>query len=252
MPEGKLAESVASDRLAAKLAEHWTSGGVTSVTWLNHHSALKLGLPGIASLAPMTYIGIDGLLLLNLVGGQSHDRSSADQVVPRLLSLLRGARVALVGTDRASLERASEVVTHELLAEDSVIVDTRDGFDGLPAIADIRAWLRHYRPDVVIVGLGAGLQEPWALEVCAHLSSGLVITCGALLDQLRQPGYYPRWAYPLKLNWAVRLAREPRRLWRRYSVEALYAVRHRRALRREIECLAGFHTYRAVVNGGFR
>jgi hypothetical protein len=31
----------------------------------------------------------------------------------------------------------------------------------------------------------------------------------------------------LRLNWLVRLAREPRRLWRRYTVDAVRAVRAR-------------------------
>ena len=72
----------------------------------------------------------------------------------------------------------------------------------------------------------APLQDHYAL---AATSPGvLVVTCGGWLDQFAggEP-YYPAWAYPLRLNWLVRLAREPRRLWRRYTIEAIRAVRAR-------------------------
>ncbi len=69
------------------------------------------------------------------------------------------------------------------------------------------------------------LQEQWALDVAAVLPAGLVLTCGGFFDQIHPARYYPSWAYALRLNWAVRLAREPGRLWRRYSVEALEASR---------------------------
>lgn len=58
----------------------------------------------------------------------------------------------------------------------------------------------------------------------------LVVTCGGWLDQFSGDSYYPSWAYPLRLNWLVRLAKEPRRLWGRYTVHAVRAVRSRAEL----------------------
>jgi hypothetical protein len=63
------------------------------------------------------------------------------------------------------------------------------------------------------------------------MSRGYAMTCGGFLDQILQSNYYPAWAYPLRLNWLVRLAREPRRLWRRYTVEAVVALAHGRGWR---------------------
>lgn len=244
-----LAESVASERLAVYLHNQWSRDAVTSVTWLNHHSLRVIRGRILATLARFDVIGIDGLLLLRLLGGSARERTSADLVVPRVLPLLRDARVALVGGRLPSLMRSAETISAKFLGPGSSIVGVRDGFNGLPQGPAIEEWLRSCRPNVVLVGLGAGLQEDWALEACAVLPTGLVLTCGGLFDQLSYDAYYPAWAYPLRINWAVRLAREPRRLWMRYTMEALLALLDQDASRKEIPCLAGFHTHRAVVIG---
>jgi exopolysaccharide biosynthesis WecB/TagA/CpsF family protein len=75
------------------------------------------------------------------------------------------------------------------------------------------------RAQVVIVGAGAPKQEHLVLELRKALPELIFLTCGGYLDQVSQPTpYYPRWAYPLRLNWVVRLWREPKRLWRRYLI----------------------------------
>jgi len=240
----------ASPAVAHRLADDWYGGRLACVTWLNHHSALRLLDVGMSRIAPLDYVGIDGFFLDSLLGRRGENRTSADLVLPRLLQLLHGARIALVGTNRPSLDLAAQVITDELIVgTGSIIVDTRDGYAELPSVGDISRWLTSCQPDVVIVGLGAVLQEQWALEVRARLSAGLVITCGGFLDQVHHESYYPGWAYPLRLNWAVRLAREPRRLWRRYSVEAIKALHQTHALRAAIAELPGFTAYRAISEG---
>jgi len=239
----------ASACFARRLADDWSGGGVTCATWLNHHGALEHLATGAGALGSFTYVGVDGLLLMRLLGRASHERTSADLVLPLLLPLLSGARIALVGSDRRSLDRAAEVVANDLLAPGAALVDVRDGYTELPAGTDVGGWMRSCTPDVVIVGLGTVLQDQWALDASEALPAGLVVTCGGFFDQLYQPTYYPSWAYPLRLNWAVRLAREPGRLWRRYSVEALQAVNARQRLRSDIGSLPGYVAYRdAVMN----
>ena len=127
------------------------------------------------------------------------------------------------------------------------IVGCRDGYEGLPRGAELRRWLARTRPTLVLAGLGAPLQEEFVVEAAAYLDRGLVVTCGGFLDQIQQESYYPSWAYPLKLNWAVRLAREPRRLWRRYTVDALAAARSRRALRAAVVEAPGFNSWERLT-----
>jgi hypothetical protein len=92
---------------------------------------------------------------------------------------------------------------------------------------------------MLIVGLGAGLQEQVLLEGARAMTRGYAMTCGGFLDQVLQPGYYPAWAYPLRLNWLVRLSREPRRLWRRYTVHALLALGRSRVWRQAMRDVPG-------------
>jgi beta-1,4-glucosyltransferase len=208
-----------------------------SVTWLNHFSAPHAIDRAAEELSFFDVIGIDGKLLQIILGG--HSRTSADLVVPELLSRLPHARVAIVGGPMdTEAERAAAVSA--ILQSDSEVVLSCDGYNGLPSPASLREQLRSVGADVVIVGLGAGLQEQYAAAAKESFTQGgLSLTCGGYLDQLLVEGYYPAWAYPLRLNWLVRLVREPRRLWRRYSVDALQAVGHRALLCRSIWPLPG-------------
>ena len=74
------------------------------------------------------------------------------------------------------------------------------------------------RPDVVWVGIGVPKQEKWMLDVRAELQAPILIGVGAAFDF--HAGLVPQ-APPFMqesgLEWAYRLAHEPRRLWRRYT-----------------------------------
>jgi N-acetylglucosaminyldiphosphoundecaprenol N-acetyl-beta-D-mannosaminyltransferase len=74
------------------------------------------------------------------------------------------------------------------------------------------------RPDVVWVGIGVPKQEKWMLDVRPELEAPVLIGVGAAFDF--HAGLVPQ-APPFMqesgLEWAYRLAHEPRRLWRRYT-----------------------------------
>ena len=70
---------------------------------------------------------------------------------------------------------------------------------------------------IVFVGLGCPRQERWAAAhaertgaVCLAVGAAFDFHAG-LLDQA------PRWIQQAGLEWAYRLAKEPKRLWRRYA-----------------------------------
>jgi N-acetylglucosaminyldiphosphoundecaprenol N-acetyl-beta-D-mannosaminyltransferase len=73
------------------------------------------------------------------------------------------------------------------------------------------------RPDVVWVGIGVPKQEKWMAQMRPHLDAPLLIGVGAAFDF--HAGLVPQapfWLQEAGLEWAYRLAHEPRRLWRRY------------------------------------
>jgi N-acetylglucosaminyldiphosphoundecaprenol N-acetyl-beta-D-mannosaminyltransferase len=87
------------------------------------------------------------------------------------------------------------------------------------AAADERAvrLINAARPDLVWVGLGTPKQELWMAAHRARLDASILIGIGAAFDiHAGLTPQAPRWMQRGGLEWAFRLAHEPRRLWRRY------------------------------------
>jgi N-acetylglucosaminyldiphosphoundecaprenol N-acetyl-beta-D-mannosaminyltransferase len=71
---------------------------------------------------------------------------------------------------------------------------------------------------VVWVGTGQPRQERWMHEMRPRLEPALLVGVGAAFDfHAGLVSQAPRWMQRSGLEWAYRLSREPRRLWRRYA-----------------------------------
>lgn len=71
---------------------------------------------------------------------------------------------------------------------------------------------------VVWVGTGQPKQEQWMHEMRPRLTAPLLVGVGAAFDfHAGLVSQAPRWMQRSGLEWAYRLSREPRRLWRRYA-----------------------------------
>lgn len=88
--------------------------------------------------------------------------------------------------------------------------------------------IRSTRPDVLIVCLGAPIQDCWVALHRQVLAASVVIGAGGSLDLAAGViGRAPARLQAAGMEWAYRLVREPRRLWRRYilrDVPVLCAV----------------------------
>jgi N-acetylglucosaminyldiphosphoundecaprenol N-acetyl-beta-D-mannosaminyltransferase len=82
---------------------------------------------------------------------------------------------------------------------------------------EVIARIHAAEPDLLWVGLSTPKQERWMYEHRHSLRVPVVIGVGAAFDlnsgRIRQA---PKWMREHGLEWAYRLMREPRRLWRRY------------------------------------
>jgi N-acetylglucosaminyldiphosphoundecaprenol N-acetyl-beta-D-mannosaminyltransferase len=77
--------------------------------------------------------------------------------------------------------------------------------------------INHSRADVVWVGIGVPKQEKWMAQMRPQLEPPLLIGVGAAFDfHAGLVPQAPNWIQEAGLEWAYRLAHEPRRLWRRY------------------------------------
>jgi UDP-N-acetyl-D-mannosaminuronic acid transferase (WecB/TagA/CpsF family) len=216
-----------SDSIHGSLLE---SGG--SLTWLNHFS-IQAGLRNGVQYEKFTAIGVDGTLLRTLLGRQLK-HSSADTYLPRLIDG-RKLKVLLIGGDLLSAERHAEWFGLKFpLCE---VIGSMPGFE--IDFDELKESLLISRPNLIILGLGPGVQDVAALKLSDLLKKEnfwpLIATCGGWLDQLSNDNYFPRWSSLLRLNWLVRLIREPRRLWKRYSFWAIRAFFIRNQLEKSLQ-----------------
>ncbi len=88
------------------------------------------------------------------------------------------------------------------------------------ALAEIET-IRAAQPDFIWVGLSSPKQEFWMYEARKSLGHGVLLGVGAAFDfhsgRLRRA---PPWMRDNGFEWLHRLLGEPRRLWRRYLIQA--------------------------------
>ena len=163
--------------------------------------------------------GIGMCMAMRLLHGVRAQRISFDMtsLAPMILeeAQRRGLTVGLAGGDPGIAERARDRLRERFPS--LRIVGAADGFGDMAAKA---AQVASMQPDIIVCGMGAVRQEAFLLQVAAQGWRGWGFTCGGFLDQLQQGAeYYPAWVDRANLRWAYRLAREPRRLWRRYVLD---------------------------------
>jgi N-acetylglucosaminyldiphosphoundecaprenol N-acetyl-beta-D-mannosaminyltransferase len=84
----------------------------------------------------------------------------------------------------------------------------------------VLARIAAFRPHVLLVGLGMPRQEHWAYDHRGRIAANATLMAGAALDYVAGAvPTPPRWAGRWSLEWAFRLAAEPKRLGTRYLVE---------------------------------
>ncbi len=211
-----------TDGAVAELARKIAKPG-TVVTWLNHWSIQKANW---RALAQLTTIGVDGTLLQMVLNrnGYSLSRTSADLVLPVLFNevLAPRSRIVFLGAAPGVAKQAANRITqHRTLA--------LDGYDELAAIRRNPSRLKAFDPEVIVLGLGAPLQEEVAIEMHQVFPHAIICTAGGWIDQLaKDEQYFPEWVHQYRLGWAWRIAHEPRRLTRRYTIDALAFLLQRR------------------------
>jgi N-acetylglucosaminyldiphosphoundecaprenol N-acetyl-beta-D-mannosaminyltransferase len=149
------------------------------------------------------------------------ERVAGSDLVPPLLdrAAARGWPVFLLGglpgAAREAAARARAVGVDVVGWSAPLVPDDRDAPDpeGDAAAAAVRA----AGARLVLVGLGAPKQEVWIHRRRGALGAAVAVACGAAIDFLGgRARRAPPWLARAGMEWAWRLALEPRRLWRRY------------------------------------
>jgi N-acetylglucosaminyldiphosphoundecaprenol N-acetyl-beta-D-mannosaminyltransferase len=157
--------------------------------------------------------GIGMAILLRLLRQAPGLNLNGTDLIPKILRGYAGKRIALFGTQEPYLEAARNVVATRLAPGSHCI--TANGF--LDAAAYVRMATQH-RPGVIVLGMGMPRQEDVAAVLRAALGYPCLIICGgAIIDFLGgKTSRAPGWMRAVGLEWAYRLAREPKRLFKRY------------------------------------
>jgi N-acetylglucosaminyldiphosphoundecaprenol N-acetyl-beta-D-mannosaminyltransferase len=150
--------------------------------------------------------------------------SGSDLVLPLMdrAAALRW-RVFLLGAGPGVAEAAGEKLRRErsvdVVGTAAPFVRVRPGEPDPEGDAAVEA-IRAAAPHLVLVAFGAPKQELWMSRHREALAPAVLLGIGGSLDfvagRVRRA---PPWISGIGLEWAWRLAREPRRLWRRYLVE---------------------------------
>jgi N-acetylglucosaminyldiphosphoundecaprenol N-acetyl-beta-D-mannosaminyltransferase len=158
---------------------------------------------------------------LNALGNSLHDRVYGPELMARALAraTTNGHRFYLYGgRDQHALAQLEREL-HRRFPGANIVGGYAPPFRPLTseerqAIADE---INALEVDVVWVGIGVPKQEKWMAEMRPYLQAPVLVGVGAAFDF--HAGLVPQ-APPLLQNagleWAYRLAQEPRRLWRRY------------------------------------
>lgn len=237
--EGALPPTMDEDeQIYLRFAQEIVYSGGGTTTWLNHWSLMHTDW---SALNRVDRIGFDGTFLqlaLYRVGHHVH-RTSADLVMPFVLHhvLPRGSRIVVLGAAPGVAQQASERMGPHDIHTFNGYADLRRIRANLQEIVDIN-------PTLILVGLGAGLQEEVAIELHEVCPQAIVCTVGGWIDQLaRSDHYFPKWVHKLRLGWAWRIMHEPRRVLRRYTFDALKFSRKSRAMIARLEALGEWDEY---------
>lgn len=184
-------------------------------------------------------VAVDGngvRLVTWLFGFTVPERLDTDSLAPDLFQLLaeRGRAAFLFGcAPTVAQSAATRLEEHfpglRIAGTEHGFHDVQRGHPGRYAPEDSEVIVDRINDsdaDLVVVSLPTPLQQRWVAEYGDRLRAPVVMTGGSYLDHVADGegisgDWYPHWVDSLSLNWLYRLVKEPRRLWRRYTVESV-------------------------------
>lgn len=131
----------------------------------------------------------------------------------------KALRVFLVGGKPEVINKAAYFLVHKL---GQVVVGSCDGYDGMSKHSNLVNAINESQADVVLVAMGNPKQEAWILDHYQLLNAKLISGVGALFDfwagdKPRAPDLIQK----LRMEWFYRLCIEPRRLFKRYTIDVV-------------------------------
>jgi len=190
------------------------------------HVVLAEGSPDFkAAYAGAALSVVDGMPLVwasRVLGVPLPEKISGSDLVLPLMERAgkEGLRVYLLGAGPGVAQKAGEELTRRygvnvVGAEGPMLSGAADDPEAKAAFERVRA----ARPHLLLVGMGAPKQELLMYRFEKQYAPAVALGIGAAIDFIAGTvKRAPRWMANNGLEWAYRLSREPKRLWRRYLV----------------------------------
>ena len=146
--------------------------------------------------------------------------SGSDLAVPLAVRAARkGHRIYLIGGGPGVADEAAAILRKghgaNIVGTDSPML----GLTGSPAEDAAVEKIRAARPDLVMVAFGAPKQELFIQRAWPKVPAAVWLGIGGTFDFIAgRVRRAPLWMQESGLEWAYRLAQEPRRLWKRYLI----------------------------------
>ena len=197
------------------------------VTFLNPYSYL-VARKNYNVFEKIDFIGIDGDWLrrfLKFFGVGSYQRISFDMTSYAPLIFERAVKekssIYVIGSTEISIESMIKNIQREFSG--LKVVGWHHGY--IAGVSDkVIDEIVLLSPKIVIVGMGAPLQEQFLLELWAKGWRGAGFTCGGFIHQTAiSTVYYPKWIDKYNLRWLYRIYDEPV-LFKRYMFLYPYFV----------------------------
>jgi len=167
----------------------------------------------------VTADGMSVVWASRLLGHGLKERVTGIDLFARLIehAAQRGLSVYFLGAREASVRGTVELIAKRYPA--LPIAGWRDGYFDLSESPSVCEAIRFSGADLLFVAMGSPRQELWIASNIERTGVRFALGVGGSFDHLSgHARRAPRWMQRSGLEWAHRLAQEPRRLWRRYLI----------------------------------
>lgn len=233
---GCAADLLTRDGLLGAIDAAWSERGVPlAVASANldhiHHfgrGRLHAGTPQVDRTDLRWLVTLDGMPLVKVAnrrtGGSWPRLAGADLIEPILrLAESRGVRLGVLGGTAAAQRAMGAALSARMpgLVVAGMWAPSRAEITDAERAGATARQIAATGVDLLVVGLGKPRQEQWIDRHGLSTGASVLLAFGASMDFLagrvdRAPAWMQRWG----LEWLYRLVAEPRRMWRRYLVEA--------------------------------
>ena len=173
----------------------------------------------LAKAALVTADGMSVVWASRLVGDPLKQRVTGIDMFERLIGYAagRGLSVYFFGARDPSVRGVVEHFTARF--PDLRVAGYRDGYFDESQEDEIARQIRRSKADLLFVALGSPRQEEWISRHIESTGARFALGVGGSFDHLSGlQKRAPAWMQRAGLEWLHRVAREPRRLWRRYLI----------------------------------